>query len=459
MKTSRLKRLVFCVTSMGNFAAMLNSSSVNIALYRISKSFDVSVMKVQWVVLSYMIILTGLLTFFGRMGDMVDRRKLYTAGFFVFGAGGAAACFSNGFAALIAARAVQAVGGSILIANSFSIVSGVFKGTARGRALGFLGAVTHLAAMIAPGLSGFLMNFFDWRSVFVPNILVSVFGVFLSYRFIPRTFQRRKMTVDYAGTALLVSGVGVLLLLTAQASVWSWNGRETGMCVGILVVCFVLFGVRESTAENPLVDFSLFAKPAFLFSNLALILSYLAMCGNTILFPFYAQQILQKTPFVTGLMIFPFSCCYLITAVSTGALPPRARMMTGLSIMTVCLTAFSFVNAATPVWVLVAIQSVMGTGNALFQPSVNLSILNAAPKESVGMASGILSLFRNTGIAAGGVIAVGLFEKRRLKEAAFAFSETDSFLAGYHFSMFVGAAFGAACLVLIYFSKRRRPIA
>ena len=294
MHTTRLKRMIFCVTATGNFAAMLNASSVNIALYKISQTFNVSVMQVQWVVLSYMIILTGLLTFFGRMGDMVDKRKLYAAGFALFGVGSVLSYFSGGFATLIASRAVQAVGGAILIANSFSIVSAVFKGKSRGRALGFLGAATHLAAMTAPSLSGLLMNFFKWQSIFVPNIAISFAGMFLALRFIPKSYGRAQMRADYGGTVLLVGGVAVLLLMIAQVPVWSWNSKETALCLGALIILFVLFGMRESAAKFPLIDFSLFSNRAFLFSNFALGISYLAMGGNTILFPFYAQQVLEK---------------------------------------------------------------------------------------------------------------------------------------------------------------------
>ena len=455
MHTTRLKRMIFCVTATGNFAAMLNASSVNIALYKISQTFNVSVMQVQWVVLSYMIILTGLLTFFGRMGDMVDKRKLYAAGFALFGVGSVLSYFSGGFATLIASRAVQAVGGAILIANSFSIVSAVFKGKSRGRALGFLGAATHLAAMTAPSLSGLLMNFFKWQSIFVPNIAISFAGLFLALRFIPKSYGRAQMRADYGGTVLLVGGVAVLLLMIAQVPVWSWNSKETALCLGALIILFVLFGMRESAAKFPLIDFSLFSNRAFLFSNFALGISYLAMGGNTILFPFYAQQVLEKTPFITGVMIFPFSCCYLITAVSTGGLDARKRMLTGLFMMVLCLLAFSSANARTPVWFLILVQGMMGAGNALFQPSVNLSVLNAAPKKDVGMASGILSLFRNTGIAAGGVVAVSLFEAKQAQTAAI-LPATESFLSGYRFSMVFGAFFGVLCFLLIYFSNKQK---
>lgn len=456
MRASTVKWVVFAVTSLGNFIGMLDFSSVNIALYNISNAFDLPVSAVQWVMLSYQIVLTSLLTFFGRLGDMVSRRKLYAAGFLLFGVGAALSCSAVNFCMLLFARTVQGVGGSILISNSFSIVSTVFKGRRRGKALGFMGAVTHLAGMTAPSISGFLMGMFGWREIFLPSCVLSFAAAGLALRIIPAGTARAKTPIDVKGAVLLMAGVASLLFMIAQSPSWGLLSAKTGTAVLASVLCLYAFFRQERGVKAPLVDFSLFRVPAFLFGNLALSVSYLAMYPNTILFPFYSQGVLDNSAVLTGLLILPFSLFYLMTAVSTGTLSPQKRMFAGMALLGTGLFLFTLTGFSTPLAALVLMQIVMGVGNAFFQPSVNTAILNATPKESVGMASGVLSLFRNTGIATGSVVSVGLFEvcKNTLRSSGVA--EKQAMLSAYHFALYCGIAF--ACLSLFFVIKARRAM-
>lgn len=457
MRASSVKWVVFAVTSLGNFIGMLDFSSVNIALYNISNAFALPVSAVQWVMLSYQIVLTSLLTFFGRLGDMVSRRKLYAAGFLLFGVGAALSYSAVNFCMLLLARTVQGVGGSILISNSFSIVSTVFKGRRRGKALGFMGAVTHLAGMTAPSISGFLMGMFGWREIFLPSCLLSFAAAGLALRIIPAgSAHNAKTSIDVKGTVFLMAGVASLLFMIAQSPSWGLLSAKTGAAVSASVLFLYAFFRQERGTKAPLVDFGLFRVPVFLFGNLALSVSYLAMYPNTILFPFYSQGVLENSAVLTGLLILPFSLFYLMTAVSTGTLSPQKRMFAGMALLGTGLFLFTLTGFSTPLAALVLMQIVMGVGNAFFQPSVNTAILNATPKESVGMASGVLSLFRNTGIATGSVVSVGLFEvcKNTLRSSGVA--EKQAMLSAYHFTLYCGIAF--ACLSLFFVIKARRAM-
>ena len=454
MRTGTIKWVIFAVTSLGNFIGMLDFSSVNIALYKISQAFGLSVSAVQWIMLSYQIILTSLLTFFGRLGDMVNRRRLYTCGFLIFGTGACLSYFSVNFCMLLFARTVQGLGGSILISNSFSIVSSVFKGRRRGKALGFMGAVTHLAGMTAPSISGFLMEVFSWRAIFLPSCLVSFLGVFLAARVIPAGYKLKKAPIDVKGTVFLMAGVASLLFMIAESPAWGIVSAQTGSSVLLVVFCLFLFVRHENRTKAPLVSFNLFVAPAFLFGNLALMVSYLAMYPNTILFPFYSQGVLDNSPSLTGLLILPFSLFYLITAVSTGTLSPQKRMVAGMILLGAGLFLFSKTGLSTPAAALVLMQIVMGVGNAFFQPSVNTAILNATPKDSTGMASGILSLFRNTGIAMGSVISVGIFETYKNYLTGQGNTEKEALLSSYHFALYCGIGFAFLCLIFIIKSIR-----
>lgn len=456
MRIGSVKWVIFAVTSLGNFIGMLDFSSVNIALYRISQAFDLPVSAVQWVMLSYQIVLTSLLTFFGRLGDGVSRRKLYACGFLVFGTGALLSGTAVNFGVLLFARTVQGIGGAILISNSFSIVSGVFKGRSRGKALGFLGAVTHLAGMTAPSIGGFLLDSSSWRAIFIPGCALSFAAFLPALRILPVGKTAEKVRIDVKGTILLMIGVASLLFAVAQAPSWGILSVRTGACAVVAAVFMTFFVRHEKRAAAPLVSFHLFEKPVFLFSNLALMLSYPAMYPNTVIFPFYSQEVLGNSPTLTGLLILPFSLFYLMTAVATGTLPPKKRMFAGMILLGAGLFAFTFAGMNAAVWSLVAMQIVMGVGNALFQPSVNTVILNATPKDSTGMASGILSLFRNTGIAAGSVVSVGLYETYRQNALAGGADIRTASLSAYHFALFCGIGFALVCLTFIIKAVRTK---
>ncbi|MBR1777913.1 MAG: MFS transporter [Alphaproteobacteria bacterium] len=454
MRRQTMKWVIFAVTSLGNFISMLDFSAVNIALYKISSAFALPVSAVQWVMLSYQIILTSLLIFFGRLGDMVNRRKLYTIGFLTFGSGAALSYFSINFIMLLTARVIQGAGGSILIANSFSIVSSTFKGKQRGKALGFMGAITHLAGMTAPSISGFLIGAFSWRSIFLPSCFLSFMAVFLAAKIIPAKRILEKRPIDVWGTILLTASIAAVLFIIAEIPTKGLWAAQSGIIGAATLICLLLFVRHENRTPAPLVSFKLFVSPVFLFSNLALMVSYLAMYPNTILFPFYSQGVLENSAFLTGLLILPFSLFYLMTAVLTGTLSPQKRMFAGMLLLGTGLFLFSRTTETTPLFLLVLMQIVMGVGNAFFQPSVNTAILNAAPKDSTGMASGILSLFRNTGIAMGSVVSVGIFEMRRHFLSAQGIETEKALLLSYHFALICGIGFAFLCLMFIIKSIR-----
>jgi len=448
MTRQSVKWSIFAVTTLGNFSSMLDFSSVNIALYQISNSFALPVSTVQWVMLSYQIVLTSLLIFFGRLGDLTNRKKLYTAGFMLFGAGAAGAYFAQAFPVLLAARTVQGIGGSILIANSFSIVSLIFKGKQRGKALGFMGAVTHLAGMSAPVVSGFIIEHFAWRCIFLPGVFISAAAVFLSWRFVPASFHHQKADVDTVGTFLLAASVSLLLYMLAEGASWQ--------IAAALIVSAGLFLYREKTVSAPLVDFRLFKNKAFLFGCLALMTSYWAMYPNTVLFPFYSQGVLENSAQLTGELILPFSLFYLITSINTGTLPPYKRMVCGICLMGGALVLFAQTTLTTSNILLILMQILIGVSNALFQPSANAAILGCAPKQNIGMASGIMSLFRNTGIATGSVFSVMMFEHGKADLLARGTDMKNAFLGAYHFSLYIGATFAVLCLFWLIIAIRAK---
>ena len=161
--------LIFSVMVLGTFMAVLDSSIVNVALPIIAINLGVELPIVQWVVSAYLLVITITLPVFGKMGDLYGRRKVFLLGLMIFTLGSLLCGISSGIYSLIIARAVQAIGASILMSNSPAIISVTFPGKERGRALGMIGSVVALASMSGPSLGGLLVGIFNWQSIFYIN--------------------------------------------------------------------------------------------------------------------------------------------------------------------------------------------------------------------------------------------------------------------------------------------------
>ena len=163
--TSQIKWTMFIVTAIGNFIAMLDSSSINLALYPMSQDLNVSLSQIQWVMIGYMLTLTIFLPFFGKLGDIFPKNKIYAIGFSVFAAGAFFSFISINYAMLIIARCFEALGASVMLSNAQAIIATIFRNARRGKALGLNGCLVAIGGMLGPAIGGMLIHKFSWHAV------------------------------------------------------------------------------------------------------------------------------------------------------------------------------------------------------------------------------------------------------------------------------------------------------
>jgi len=212
--------------SIGIFMATLDASIVNISLPTIMADFKASLAVSEWIILAYMLTITGLLLPFGRLADMIGRKKIFRLGFVMFSLGSGLCALSQNPAQLIFFRAFQAIGAAMLTSNSFAIITAVFPPEKRGRALGIAGTVVATGFTVGPSLGGFLVTALGWRSIFYVNVPVGLVGIImatyiLNEQLVSPTLGQKK-SFDFLGTALIVIGLSALLLglTTGQAGRW-----------------------------------------------------------------------------------------------------------------------------------------------------------------------------------------------------------------------------------------------
>lgn len=462
MSHKKLKWTMFVITAVGNFIAMLDSTTVNLALYPMARDLHVTMGEIQWVMIAYMLILTVFLPFFGKLGDIFPKNKLYAFGFFLFGLGAFLNTTASSFPLLLAYRCLEALGASIMLSNAQAIIASIFKNERRGKALGLNGCIVAIGGMSGPALGGILINYFGWHAIFVPCIIVAIFGVIYAYRMLPRSVKTniKNFKFDYRGFIYFTVSLFALLLAISEGHTWGWNSLRI-IILGVLTLVFgALFYIRDHKISYPLINFSMFKIRPFTFGNLAVMTSYMAMYTNSILLPFFLQEILKYNALVTGLLILPYSLTLAITAPIAGRLSGKygSRLLTVAGPATYCvaLLMFTLFDKHAAMWQIVLASGVMGIGNGLFQSPSNNAIMTSVNRNELGLASGILALARNLGNILGVAVTITLFETFRHLFVEHGQVYENAFLNSYRTTMCFGIFFGLTCLTFAFVAYREK---
>lgn len=460
-ETHKLKWIIFIVSAIGGFLAMMDSNTVNVALYEIAQNFNITISSAQWAVTSYILILSTFLTLFGKLNDLISRKNLYALGYLVFALGALFNTLSFNLITLIIARIIQALGASILLSNNYAIISSIFKGNERAKALGFSTALMALAGMSGPMIGGFLMHYVSWRAIFVPSIIIGLIGAYYSLKFIPEIIHKSEFKFDYLGMIYQLIAILSMLLVIAKGHNWGWGSNRI-ICLSVIFIIFsIIFYFREKSITYPVINFELFKSKVFSYGNFALLIAYFALFTNALLFPFYTQQVLEETPLMTAVLILPFSLMFMIMALLNGKMTKKLHssilMTTGTILIILGYIIFTFttdkLTTANAIYIIIA-QALIGAGSGCYQPSVNALIVSVAPMGKMGIASGILAMFRNVGMLLGITISVSIFDFVKHNSLLKGANEIQAFVDGYHGAIYWAIFFGIICAVLSYMSHK-----
>src|SRR5581483_6056464 len=248
------KWLVFATVACGSFMATMDLSVVNLALPSLRQSFHIELADVEWVVLTYLMVITSLLLTMGRLADLVGRARLYNLGFVVFTAGSILCGLSPTVLALILFRVVQAVGASMLISSATAVLLDAFPASQRGQVMGLNGTIFSAGAMVGPTLGGLLLTYFGWRSIFLVNVPVGIVGMILAFRVLPREQPMRGVKFDVAGSVLCALAIIFLLLAINEGQQLGWAPLVLGLSLAALVFIAAVVA-RELKAPEPLLRF------------------------------------------------------------------------------------------------------------------------------------------------------------------------------------------------------------
>jgi len=400
---------VLATVDVGILMATLDASIVNIALPTILEELQTNLLFVQWVLEAYLLAITVLLLPFGRLSDIIGRKKEYTAGFIIFVIGSGLCGFSRSAEELILFRVFQAVGAAIILANGFAIVTAVFPPWQRGTALGINGTVVATGFALGPAVGGLIIASLGWPWIFYVNVPIGAIGTAAAWAILNEDVlsigQQVPQRFDFAGAITSILALLALLIALTLGPEIGWAAPLVLLLGGAFAVLTAAFFVIESRLEQPLVDLSLFRRRTFTAGNVAGVMAFLAISANAFLMPFYLQLVLGYSPLQAGLLLTPTAFVLAVVAPISGSLSDRigARVLSslGLAINGIALLLLGGLTTDASYTEVLYWLLLLGLGQGMFQAPNNSSVMGDVPRDRLGIGSGILSMVRNLGQVVG----------------------------------------------------------
>lgn len=406
--------LVLGSVSLGLFMVVVDISILNIALPTIAADMKADLSEVEWTLIAYTLALTGLVPIFGRISDVIGRKRLFLTGIIIFALGSLVAASSVNLGMLIGARLIQALGGGLITSNTLAIITDTFPAGKRGAAMGIQAILVSGGAALGPTLGGFLVTNLGWQAVFLVNVPVGVVAATTAFFVIPPLKSNRTLEpIDWVGAGLIMGGFSSLLLGITKGPDWGWTNTSILLPLGVGIALSVTFIWWELRRKFPLVDLSLFKIREFAAGQTAGIFATIALSSMMLIMPFYWQGLRGFSAEKAGVLMLPMPLSLMVVAPLAGRysdkLGARGLATTGLVIIMVGLFLISRVGAEMQVWDVLWRLSVFGAGLGMFMAPNNNAVMSSVPAARRGIASGLLGTFRYTGQSLGVALAGTVF--------------------------------------------------
>lgn len=396
-------RAVILAATLGSGMTLLDGTVVNVALKSIGSDLDASLSDLQWISNGYLLTMASLILLGGALGDRFGRRRVFIAGTISFALASLLCGLAPTTEVLIAARLIQGVGAALVTPGSLAMIQGAFVARDRGAAIGAWSGLGGIAAAAGPLLGGALVEYADWRWIFLINLPLAALTVVIALRSVPETRDPRAPgRFDVPGAflaALSLAGITYALI--------QWGDALALPAAGLGLVAGLLFVAVESRTRNPMLPLGLFRNRTFSAANLMTLLVYAAFGATLFFLVLELQTVSGYGALRAGLATLPITVCMLLLAARGGALGsrigPRIPMTFGPMLMAIGALLLLRVGPSTSYLVdVLPGLTISGLGLALMVAPLTATVLGAAPDENAGIASGV----NNAVARAGSLLAV-----------------------------------------------------
>jgi len=384
----------------------MDATIVNVAIPNIRADLGASSSQLQWVIDVYTLVLASLLLLSGAAGDRFGRRRIFQIGLTVFALGSLLCSLSPNIETLIAARFVQAIGGSMMNPVAMSIITQVFTGRVeRARAIGVWGGVVGISMALGPIVGGALIQLVDWRAVFWINLPICVLAILLTAIFVPQSKSATMRDVDPIGQALGMAFLfGVVFVLIEGPGMRWGNARIIAIAV-IAVLAFVAFLRYEARRRDPFIDLRFFRSIPFASATMIAVCAFAAWGAFLFMMSLYLQEERGFSAMHTGLIYLPVAVGALIFSPLSGRLVGRFGSRPSLLVAGALITAATLMltglTATTPVWMLLIVFAVFGIGFSMVNAPITNAAVSGMPTDRAGAASAVSSTSRQVGVSLG----------------------------------------------------------
>jgi EmrB/QacA subfamily drug resistance transporter len=394
----------------GLFMPMLDSLVVNVALPTIQRKLGAGVSELQWIIDAYTLTFATFMLTGGTLADKFGRKRFFIAGLVVFSLGSLLCGLATNMGELIAFRAFQGIGGSLLLPGSLAIISATFHGRERGAAIGIWSAMSGVAVAVGPLVGGYLVQNVNWQSIFFINVPIGIAAVVLTYFVVQDsrdTSGARRL--DPAGAISGTLGLFFLVYATIEGNSRGWTDNLILASYGLAAVFLTTFIWVEMHRESPMLPLSLFRNPTFSASIGTAIAVFFALFGMTFFISLYLQNVVGYDPVATGIRMVPFTVMLLLIAPVAGRLSDRygsrwfmaggtALLGGGLAMALRMEVGSSYAMVILPAMVM------MGAGMALTMAPLSSAVMGSVEPRRAGVASAT----QTTSQQMGGVFGIAL---------------------------------------------------
>ena len=387
-------RGVLAAAILGTGMAFMDATIANVATKTIGIEFHASFASLQWVINGYQLTLASLILLGGSLGDRLGRKRIYLIGVVWFAAASLLCAVSWNVQTLIAARALQGIGGALMTPGSLAIITSAFRVEDRAVAVGAWSGLSGVSTALGPIVGGWLVQSASWRWAFGLNLPLAAAVVLLGIKFIPESrSEHRSKHLDYIGTFLVAAGLASLTYgLTRAGTTWDFS---TVVSTGLGVVLLVAFTLYQLRTPGPLVPLGLFRNTTFSAANVMTFFTYAALGTLFTLLVLQLQIVAGYRPLLAGLSGLPVTAALLLLSARSGALAtrigPRLQLVAGPLIAAAGMALLMRIDTTHRSYVYDVLPGVLvfALGLAALVAPLTATVMGSAPANDVGIASAV----------------------------------------------------------------------
>nr|WP_239255055.1 MDR family MFS transporter [Listeria ilorinensis] len=465
------RNLLVITMIVGAFVAVLNQTLLATALPMIMDDLDITAATGQWLTTAFLLTNGIMIPITAMLIEKISSKVLFITAMVVFTIGTIIAAVAQSFPILLTGRIVQAAGAGIMMPLLQTIFLLIFPREKRGAAMGIMGLVMAFAPAIGPTLSGWIVDSYDWRVLFIVLIPIAVFDIILAFFGMKKVVALKENKIDILSIILSSVGFGSMLYGFSSAGNDGWGDPivVTTLIIGAIVT--VLFIWRQLSIEHPMLEFRVFRYPIFSLSVILSSIVTMAMIGAEIVLPLYIQSIRGETALQSGLLLLPGAIVMGIMSPITGIIfdkiGARWLSISGLTILTLGTIPFMFLTADTPLWYIVVFYAIRFLGISMAMMPIGTAGMNALPNELINHGSAVNNTIRQIAGSIGTAVLITVLTNVTKDQmpnkmlaatdpAGFAQKAMDASLDGMKAAFLVAVIFSAIGMILSFFVKNKQ---